>query len=223
MKNINFLIGFLLFICTNFCVAQVSIVEQEMNMNMGIKNAIVLELPDSDIKLVEKLWKKYIKQFGGKTKKVKKSNEWMTDNATISTISTDWVDMYSSFEKSGNNAVLNLWVDMGEDEFINSYAHASQYEELENILLHFSEEVRKANVELEMAEEEKTLKRLETELKKLERLNDNYHKEIENAKAKIAKAEENIITNESDQEQARDLILQQQNRVEEVRQKMKGN
>ena len=69
--------------------------------------------------------------------------------------------------------------------------------------------------------EEKNLKQEENTLNKLKRQNDSYHKDIEEAKRKIATAEQNIIENEAAQETAVMKIDGQRTIVEAVRQRLK--
>ena len=223
MKKYNYLLTFLFVALATTLLAQASIIEEEKNMNLGIKNALVLELPNTDNKLVEKLWKKYVKQFGGKTRKVRRTDEWMTDNANIGSVSMDDIDLYASFEGNGTDAAVNLWVNLGEDDFINSYSHSTQVAEIENILLHFAQEVEREKIKIELAEEEKKLKKLDSDLKRLVKSNEGYHKDIENAKERIKKAEQNIINNEKEQEVTKDLISKQGEVVEAVRQKLKDS
>jgi len=46
------------------------IVEAEKVMTTGSNNALILEIPNSDVKIVEKVWKSYAKSFNGKVKKM---------------------------------------------------------------------------------------------------------------------------------------------------------
>ncbi|MCB0679735.1 MAG: hypothetical protein KDC32_02055, partial [Saprospiraceae bacterium] len=52
---------------------QGQITESTRSMNMGSQNALILEIPNADDKLVEKWWKQYMKDYDAKTKRVKGS------------------------------------------------------------------------------------------------------------------------------------------------------
>ena len=54
----------------------------------------------------------------------------------------------------------------------------------------------------------------------MEKDNDRYHKEIENAKARIQRAEENIVKNVQDQEETQKNIEVQEEVVDEVRKRL---
>ena len=195
---------------------------EKKTMTKGTNDALVLELPDSRQKLVEKLWKKYIKQFKASTKKIKRSNEFLSHAAQIHSITSEPLNLYTSFSQRGNNVYLSLWMELEEDHFLSAYDDSSAFAEAENILIHFAGQVEKENIRIELQEEEKRLKKLESTLKKLERNNDSYHKEIETAKARIAKAEEKIITNEQEQEDTQAMILEQLEVVNKVKERLKS-
>lgn len=233
MKS-NYQLLLLFFLCPFFLFAQdqddlelsdedqeetisIAISTEKKSMTKGINDALILELVDTKRKLVEKLWKKYIKQFKANTKKVKRSDEFLSHAARISSISSEPVNLYSSFSESGNNVYLSLWIEMEEDNFFSSSENSDVFVEAENILVHFSGEVEKENIRIELQEEQKRLKKLESVLKKLERNNDSYHKDITSAKARIVKAEEKIITNEKEQEDTQAMILEQLEIVNKVK------
>lgn len=217
MKAQFLLIYIFLFFGIQSSFAQIS--EEERYMNAGNNNALVLEIPDADDKLVEKLWKKYMKQYKGKTKKVKKADEYLTDDAKIAVLGSNTVDVYSNVEERGSNAFLTMWVDLG-GSYVNSFDHPDKYNECEKILMRFAIEVAKEQTRQELAGEEKRLKKVYATLKKLEKDNDRYHKEIENAKARIQRAEENIVKNLQDQEETQKNIEVQEEVVDEVRKRL---
>ena len=79
MKNLFTLILFLI----SFSVLSAQISEQEKTMSAGVYNSLTLELPDTQKKFAENLWKKYMKQFDGKMKKNKKAKEYFIENCTM--------------------------------------------------------------------------------------------------------------------------------------------
>ena len=127
--------------------------------------------------------------------------------------------MYSNLSESGDDTELSIWIDLG-DEYLNSYTHPDQYTEAERLLMHFALEITREKIRIELDEEENRLKKLAKSLKKLERANDNYHRDIRVAEEKIKKAENNIKENEIAQEETRSSIEQQEAAVEAVRKKL---
>ncbi len=217
MKRIVLLLPLALcfFLCTS---AQIT--EMEKSMSKGVNNALVLELPGTTEKLVGKLWKKKIRDFGGKSKKDKKLKEWFTDEADFVMIGAgNTIDIYSLVSDSGDDVMLTMWVDMGEG-FLNSADYVDQWNEAEKFLMRFALEVAREQTKIELAAEEKKLKKFVSNLKKLKKDNERYHKEIEKAKATIAKMEANIAQNEIDQVSTEEEITVQQEVVDKVNEKL---
>lgn len=204
----------------SFChiAASAQITEREKTMSVGVYNALILELPDTGRKFAENIWKNYLKQHGGKTKKNKKAKEYFTDNISLAGIGSN-IDVFSNVSESGGLAEVTIWVDLGE-EYLNSYSHANRYVEAEKFLMRFALEVTREKIKLELEQEEKRLTKLKKNLKKLERANSNYHRDIRVAEERITKAKANIEQNEIDQEETKSAIDLQKEAVELVKKKL---
>lgn len=202
------------------CLLTAQITEEERSMTQGMNPAMIMTIPNADDKNVEKLWKKFMKSKDARTKKVKKSEEWFSNGADIPSIggSKD-VNVYATFEQSGGDVRMTTWIEMG-DAYLNSQDHPERYSAGEDFLNAFELEVYKEGVRKEIKLEENNLKKLEGELKKLKRNNDRYHKEIEDAKKRIAKMEENIEINIVEQEETNTKIDDQKRIVEQTRRKL---
>ncbi len=191
-------------------------IDEEMkSMSLGSYNAIVLSIPDYDSKFANNVWRDYIKSFKGKTKKVKRSKEYFTDDARIMGVSTNTVDMYWIINSAGNGSTLTLWTDLG-GAFLNSEEHSNEYEGMAVMLLGFEKQLNVENIKVELKAEESELKELEKKLARLEKLNDKYHKEIEDWKRKIIENEEMIEINIQDQASMRMAIDKQKESVRGV-------
>ncbi len=191
-------------------------IDEEMkSMSLGSHNAIVLSIPDYDSKFANNVWRDYIKSFKGKTKKVKRSKEYFTDDARIMGVSTNTVDMYWIINSAGNGSTLTLWTDLG-GAFLNSEEHSNEYEGMAVMLLGFEKQLNVENIKVELKAEESELKELEKKLARLEKLNDKYHKEIEDWKRKIIENEELIEINIQDQASMRMAIDKQKESVRGV-------
>ena len=188
-------------------------------MSLGNNNGFILELPEYDQKFAAQVWKAYLKQFKGKTKKVKRSSELFTDDATISYMSSNSVDLYSNIERSGSGSSLNIWFDLG-GAFLDSENHSEAREGVDLFLNGFQKELNVEQIKDELSAEQKELKSLEGKLSKLQSLNDRYHKEIENWKEKIAANEEKIKTNVNDQADMENAIGGQKEKVKDVEVKL---
>lgn len=216
LKKINLL---LLCIFTLSLSAQ-EVMEAEKVMSKGLNNSVSIELSNVDNKQVDVWWRDFIRAYTKKVKKDRKSKEWFADDATITDINASTpIDMYTKIESAGKYIAVTTWVDLGTG-YLSSTDNPDAYAGLEKIMLAFEHHVATEKVNIELASEEKNLKKLQNELKKLQNQNNTYHKQIENANAKIAKAEEDIRKNLESQESMQTTIESQIKMVEDVRIKL---
>lgn len=201
-------------------VAFAQIEESEKTMSQGVYNSLTIELIQAKEKVVEKTWKKFVKDFKGKTKKDKKMDEWFTDDGKIVAIGGgNTVDVYSRISEAGDNVFMTVWFDLG-GEYLNSASHPSKYTEGEKMLMKFAIEVAKEMTLIELDEQETVLKKMHKNLKKLENMKERYENEIVKAKEAIATAENNIELNIKEQENAQDQIKMQGEVIDEIKKKL---
>ena len=195
-------------------------IEQGAKANSaGIHNAYSVEILNADKKVVDKAWKSLMKSYRGKTKYNRKEAEMGTTNAKVTELGSAVYTIKTSIEQRGGNVVVHSWFE-GTDGYIDDTAE-SENAGVNDLLQSFAVNVRKDMVKMILGSEEKVLKQSESELNKLKKQNDSYHKAIEVAKRKIAEAEQNIIENEAAQEMAVTKIDGQRSIVEGVRQRLK--
>lgn len=212
----------LLFFCTItfYAIATAQELEEvDMDMSLGNNNGFILDLPEYDYKFATQVWKDYLKEFRGKTKRVKRSSELFTDDATISYMSSNSVDLYSKIDRSGSGCALNIWFDLG-GAFLDSENHGEAREGVDLFLNGYQKKLKVGQIKNELSGEQKELKSLEGKLAKLQSLNDRYHKEIENWKEKIAANEDKIKTNINDQSDMENAIGSQKDKVKDVEVKL---
>ena len=200
-----------------------NIIESDESMSQGIQNAIIVETSSNDEKLVEGVWKKFMKDYGGKTKKSKGGkNEFTTTGAEI--VGINGVNSLTVYSSAGTgtsgNIEMRLWFDMGE-EYLESN-RTSQYAEAERMLQKFAHEVKIENTKQELKGAEKTLKGYKGELKSLINKNEGYHRDIANYEKKIEEAKENIITNDQQQVDTNQKIELQMQLVDEIDRRLRA-
>lgn len=193
--------------------------EGRASMSEGSYNALSMELRKTEKKDVDKAWAKFAsKTFkGGKTSYNKKIDETFTDNGMNRSMGDNDMDVYSKVSQSGENTILTVWIDLG-GAYLSSEMHPDQYVAAEKVILDFALSVSKAMLEEQLKEEEKVLKKFEGDLKKLEKDNDGYHRDIVKARELIAEREADIEQNLQDQankEAEIDTQKQVVNKVEE--------
>lgn len=220
MKKLLFFSLVVVLLSTSSISAQVS--EQTLSMSWGSNNAMVLEIPNSDAKLVNKLWKSYLdKEYKSKTKWMRKENHWMSDDAKIVGLGgANTVDIYARADQNGSDVNMIMWVDLG-GAYLASETHPDRYNEGEKLLMRFALEVARENTRLELKAEEKNMKGILSDLKKLEGENERYHRDIEKAQKAIKQAEASIEQNLKDQEATNQRIQEQQKLIESIQKKLR--
>ena len=214
----SFILFFLIGLLHQFSFAQIE--ESEKTMSQGVYNSLTIELQQAKEKVVDKTWKKFAKDFKGKTKKDKKMDEWFTDDGKIVAIGGgNTVDVYSRITESGDNVFMTVWFDLG-GEYLNSASHPSKYTEGEKMLMKFAIEVAKEMTLIELEDQEDVLKKMHKNLKKLENLKTRYENEIVKAKEAIATAEKNIELNIKEQEDAQEQIKLQGVVIDDIKKKL---
>ncbi|WP_157500813.1 hypothetical protein [Lewinella sp. 4G2] len=200
--------------------AQVS--SERMSHSRGNNDALILDLRTADQKMVTKLWEDWTKEtFDAKTKGVKKSKgEMATLNFVMPGVSPgSKVDMYSKVEKAGKDgSQLMVWI-ATPDGYVSERLDRSEYYEAEKTLMRFALAVSRAQIDMEVEEEEDTLNDLEKELARLRKEKENYEKDIRDAEKQIEEARAKIERNLIDQENKAQQIERQIDEVEMTKRK----
>ncbi len=184
-------------------------------MSLGIQNSLSVNIPDAESNTIEKLWKKYTKDYGKLTKN-KKAEEMILVDATIPSINgTNKMDVYTIIEDHNITAFFDL-----KNGFLNSTDHPNEFKGASEFIQQFSYEVQREMVKEELEDQQDELKKLNRKMADLLKDNKEYHQDIEDAKAKIKKAENNIITNLKDQDLTKASIESQTKVVETVQTKL---
>ena len=192
----------------------------ERSMSNGSQNSYTVMLASSSKKDMEKAWSKFMKEYKGKTKRDKKTDEYLTDNAEISSMSDNTVDVYCRLQDLGNETQMTVWFDLG-GAYVNADAHPEASSTAQNMLMSFAKTVDKKNVEELLKVEEKSQKKLEGEMKKNGKELKKLEKDIENYKKKIAEAEAKIVENKEQKIDIDKRLSTQQEKVIMVKGKLK--
>ena len=213
MNKITYCTLFVLSFLTICLSAQTQEVKQQMSL--GIQNGISVNIPDADAKFIDKIWKKYTKDYG-KLSKNKKAEEEYIEAAVIQTINgKSPMNIYTTTEK---NQIVAFFDD--GTGFLNSTDYAKEFQSASEFMKEFGNEVTRELIRIELEKEEDILKKNNKEYEKLKKDNIDLHKDIENYKQKIKKAEADIVTNDKDQERSKAAIEAQTKIVETVQTKL---
>lgn len=224
MKNLFSTLSFLaLLVFAGSQVLSAQVTSQRMTHSRGNNDAVILELPTADTKMVDKLWGDWLKDnYKVKTKKVKKTkNEMQHLNFSIPGVSVGGnVDMYSMIRQSGSGSEVMIWI-ATPDGYISPEMDSGRYIEAEKMMMRFALEVSRAQIEMQVEEEEKMLKDLEKELEKLRKEKEDFEKDIADAERAIEEARQKILTNAGDQENKGKEIEAQIEQIESTKRKLK--
>jgi hypothetical protein len=219
MRNL-FLFIFMTLLTTIGFSQMEEITESKETMKEGTFNAIVVELLNADDKVALNVWKSFIKGYGAKAKKVKKSKEYLAIGAIIGGLNnSENVDVYAKVQEKGDDSELIVWIQMGEF-YVSSGSFPSDYTAAVKMLEGYVIEVAKELVNNDIEDEEKKMKRMEKEMDKLKKKNTGYHRDIEKAKDTIARAEGNIEENERAQKEQTSIIESQQKALQALKEKL---
>ncbi len=224
LKDFIFSLSFLvLLVFAGSEVLTAQVTSQRMNMSRGDNDAMILELPTAEEKLVGNLWPDWLKEnYKVKTRKVKKTKgELESLNFSIPGVSTGGkVDMYSSVRTSGGGSELMVWI-ATTDGYVSPELGSARYVEAEKMLMRFALAVSRAQIELELKEQEKELKNLEKELDKIRKAKDGFEKDIADAEKAIEEAKANIERNLGEQDSKGSEIEAQIEKIEATKRKLK--
>lgn len=222
MRLQTVLFSLMLFALIPAVSAQYSVVtEMDKSMSFGTRPGFSIGFPNTDVKLVENVWTEFVKNnFGGKLKKGKKGEKSATGLRSTNVSNNDFT-LYCQIEKVGDGAQLDVWFDVGPF-FLNRRDDQVHTNDAKELLTRFYYDVRRAAVGAEVKGEEDKMKEMENKMKKLQRDNSSLNKDIETYKAKLKKAEEDLIQNQKDQESTLIDIDKQRRAVEDARQRQ-GN
>jgi len=189
---------------------------QALTMSEGVHEAILFNINQVDSRTVEKLWDDFIDEYGGKTKRKRREDEYQTEGASIVQLTgTKPVNVYFKAEDFGDNSRASVWF-KADGAFLEFTDNPGLKKQAETVLSEFKHDISLHLANEQMEQEEKKLKDLERDLGKLERLKERYEKQIERAKKEIEDNEQNIVENDALQEAKISEIEAQKQVVEKV-------
>lgn len=194
--------------------------ETERMMSLGSRPGFRIDFANADAGLVEDMWTEFVKKnFNGKLKKDRKTRELSAVGLKSPMVGINAFTLYTTIEKNGAIVTLTAFFDKGSS-FLNRRDDARGTQEISGAMRQFYLDVRRAVISQEIKNQEDKAKELENRLKKLQKDNDNLHKDIETYKAKIKKAEDDLVQNQKNQEAATVDMENQRRLIEQARQRL---
>ncbi|MFK7796466.1 MAG: hypothetical protein AB8E82_03355 [Aureispira sp.] len=205
------------------------VVEESRDMTKGTANALVVNLPNTNYKEVNKLWSKYLKSFRGRLKYNRRVGEYFSDNAEIKEMSDNAVDIISRvYDNGGEGTTIAVWFNLGVT-YLSASKYPERYSVGEKILKDFSLLVSEDMIEAQLKEEEKEWSNMQSILKGYEKDQSSAESNIVKQKDIIAKAKASITASEKDvenslanQEEQKGLLKEQAKVIETIKRKLKA-
>ncbi|HMQ08202.1 MAG TPA: hypothetical protein PKC30_12940 [Saprospiraceae bacterium] len=214
MKNSKLCILLIVSCFFSFILNAQELVEQKVVMSKGANIGFYQELHGATKKDAEKLWRDHLKSF---TKKINsKKGEFTTEGAVVPLINgTSALSLIARFDEGIKMTTIFLWVDLG-GVYLNSEDHPTQHTGLQRFMTEYYNNVQKEVFLNMLKDEENNLKSLERDLDRLEKRNEGLHKDIRDSREKIKAAELSIEQNLKDQDDAKEKIRKQKQKIEKV-------
>jgi hypothetical protein len=168
--------------------------ESVIKIGEGKNNALIVNITGADENEVAKAWKDKMKSSGAK---VSGKKSLFADDATILSISSNTMDIYSEISGKGEYVELAVGFDLG-GAYLNSKEHASGYKAAEKMLYDFAVGQAKEAINKEISAQEGLIKDLEKDQSKLEKDNEKLASDIEDYKKRIEDAEKDIENNKTE-------------------------
>ena len=214
----NQILSFIFLFSLTGLFAQVQ--EVKAPMSRGSHPALSVVFENTKGKDVESLWVKYARNLNAKTDKIKRTDEYMTNDAMIKGMSANTVDVYAMAKEEGADVRFYLWFDLG-GAFLDSKMHGAQAGEGRRIIEDFAQEFRVNELEDAIKDQENVVKRLEKDLSGFEKDQQNAEKTIADCEKKIENAREAIKEAGKNQATARGEIKSEQGKLKELESALK--
>lgn len=200
---------------------KIKIKESNESIGEGSHNALVVTLYGVNPSDAEDSFKSFMKTYDGK--RSSKGGAVFIDNALISDMGPNTIDIYGKANGKKGDPEITFIVafDLG-GAFLNSSEHKNQYKAAEKIVKEFAVKTIKDAIEEQMKDANKVQSKLEDAQKDLEKENKNLNGDIEDYKAKIKRAEDDIVKNKAAQDKKKAEIEAQKKVVGAIDAKLKA-
>jgi len=182
----------------------------------GKNNCLVVTIAGASEDDVAKAWKDKMKDTGGK---VSGKKEMFVDDASLPSISSNTVDVYSVINEKGGDVVFMVGFNLG-GAYLNSKEHASGYKVAEKMIYDFAVEQTKLAVQNKIDEQKNLIAKTTKDVEGLTKDNEKLAKDIEDYKKRIEEAEKNIESNKSSIVNGNQNIEDQNKALKELEKKL---
>ena len=190
--------------------------EADRAMSLGLQNSFSIIINEGDIMTVRKQWEKFVRQYAGKTRYLTYSDEFFTDNAKITPISSNPVDVYMhAYDRGGGIIEVQTWFFLG-GVYLQSKMHPAGAEYARQIMREFLQSYSRAIIAVVI---DKTQEQLQAEEREFARI----QKDRRELEARITKLESELLAAKQqlkvldDQADAETLIQQRNDQLQQLK------
>ncbi|GIZ07970.1 hypothetical protein [Flavobacterium sp. UMI-01] len=164
------------------------------NMSKGMQPGIEIYIPNISDDHLEDAIKDITKPYKGKCKKVKRTDETFIDDALISEISANTIDIHQFMRKEGDGYKYTAFFNLG-GIFLDSAYSTEKFTYAMSIVKRIALRASELKMNEILKDENKILENLEDDKKDLLKENEREAKDIQKAKDLVAKKESAIQEN----------------------------
>jgi hypothetical protein len=217
----NLLLFAILFasITATFAQRKIKVEERNESFLNGNHNSLVVNIYEANQDLIEKEWKKFMKDYNAK---VSTKKEVFADDAMIKELSPNTVDVYARVEKNSEGDFnLIVAIDLG-GIYLSSSTNSDKYNVAEELVYKFAVQTTKEAIKGQIKSENNILDDLIKSSENLVRENENLKKDIEDYETKILRAQDNIKLNDQSQVRLGEEIEKQRMVVKQIEEKQES-
>lgn len=163
-------------------------------MSQGKQPGITVFIANATKDNIEDAIKEVTKSFKGKEAKIRKSDEFYLDNATIEQISANTIDMHQIITKGDNGYNYTAFFNLGGLFLDNAY-DAQKFDYATSIVKNIATKASFYGMDEVIDSENKVLETLEGDKKDMVKNTEKLEKSIEKAKSSIKDSEKEIQEN----------------------------
>lgn len=158
--------------------------------SVGTQPSIIVTIPNGDKKIIEKILKKEVKSWGGKTKNI--GGEYFTEQASSKKfIEGKAYDAYTRIYQDMQDIKVAVAVNLG-GAYMNETDHPLQFNEFKERMYNLGILAGKEMLKDDLKNEKKALKGLQKELSSFEKEKGKYEKQIDGFNKKIDASKKQI-------------------------------
>ncbi|MFP4663057.1 MAG: hypothetical protein ACLFM1_01395 [Bacteroidales bacterium] len=215
MKRIMLILLMLVFLIGSASAQKIKVEEDEKKINGSKRDVLLVEIPQTDQKTVEKAWKKRMKDHDAESFKSKK--EMFADNVLIESVTDNTIDIYARAEENNEYVEFYVAVDLG-GAYMDS-EHDSEQTAMKRFIENFASGIALEAYQEMLDDQKGILKDLNKEIKSLANDKEHYEKKIEKYQDKIEDHEADIKDVEKEMEKQQELLEDEEKKLKEMEEK----